>query len=127
MVSRMCTPIVAPISVPHLGAALSRGKICADRLTCPFHGIAFDAEGQCVRIPAIGRQGRIPKGMALRTFQLGEAHGLIWLWRLWRKFLESTWVNIENKVRFMQREPRSRFRAQFFHRRATLRVRTDIS
>ena len=34
---------------------------------------------------------------------------------LWCKFLESTWVNIENKVRLMQREPRSRFRAQFFH------------
>jgi len=37
-------PHVHPDRCPHLGAALSRAKICADRLTCPFHGIAFDAE-----------------------------------------------------------------------------------
>ncbi|MBU6494003.1 MAG: aromatic ring-hydroxylating dioxygenase subunit alpha [Burkholderiales bacterium] len=65
---------------PHLGAQLSRGTIDGDCLTCPFHGFAFDAQGQCRRIPAVGRQGKIPRGMALHAFAVREAHGLLWLW-----------------------------------------------
>ncbi|MGY6217206.1 Rieske 2Fe-2S domain-containing protein [Methylolobus aquaticus] len=65
---------------PHLGAALSGGSIYDDRLVCPFHGFEFDAGGQCRHIPAIGRNGRVPKGMAVRTFALREIDGLIWLW-----------------------------------------------
>ncbi len=66
---------------PHLGAALSGGKVSNGRLVCPFHGFEFDAEGRCRHIPALGREGRIPSGMALRQFALREAHGFIWLWR----------------------------------------------
>jgi len=65
---------------PHLGAALGGGKVCADRLVCPFHGFEFDAEGQCRHIPAVGRLGKIPKGMAVKCFPLREEHALIWLW-----------------------------------------------
>ena len=65
---------------PHLGAALSGGKVCGDRLVCPFHGFEYDAEGQCRYIPAVGCQGRIPTGVAVKRFLLREAHGLIWLW-----------------------------------------------
>jgi phenylpropionate dioxygenase-like ring-hydroxylating dioxygenase large terminal subunit len=73
-------PHAHPDRCPHLGAALSAGKIEADRLVCPFHGFAFDGQGQCVHIPAKGRGGKIPKGMALPDLPLQEAHGLIWLW-----------------------------------------------
>jgi phenylpropionate dioxygenase-like ring-hydroxylating dioxygenase large terminal subunit len=65
---------------PHLGASLSHGKVSQDWLVCPFHGFAFDANGQCRHIPANGRQGKIPKGMEVASFTLREAHGLIWLW-----------------------------------------------
>ena len=65
---------------PHLGASLGKGQVCQDRLVCPFHGFEFDAQGQCRHIPANGRQGKIPKGMAVRTFTLREAYGLVWLW-----------------------------------------------
>ncbi len=74
------TPHAHPDRCPHLGASLGRGKVCDDRLVCPFHGFAFDATGQCRHIPANGRQGKIPKGIELHTFPLREAHGLIWLW-----------------------------------------------
>ena len=69
-----------PDRCPHLGASLAKGKVCRDRLVCPFHGFEFDARGRCRHIPANGRQGRIPKGMGARTFPLREAHGLVWLW-----------------------------------------------
>ncbi len=65
---------------PHLGASLSQGKICKDRLVCPFHGFEYDVNGQCIHIPANGRGGKIPKGMVLRSFHLREQHGFIWLW-----------------------------------------------
>ncbi|MFM8330990.1 MAG: Rieske 2Fe-2S domain-containing protein [Candidatus Methylumidiphilus sp.] len=65
---------------PHLGAALSCGTVCGDRLACPFHGFEFDGAGRCLHIPALGRGGTIPKGMAAQSFTLREAHGLVWLW-----------------------------------------------
>lgn len=66
---------------PHLGAALSRGRISDGKLVCPFHGFEFAADGVCRHIPAVGRQGRIPAAMSLRTFPLREAYGFVWLWR----------------------------------------------
>lgn len=65
---------------PHLGAALSLGEICADRLVCPFHGFEFDTQGQCQHIPANGQAGKIPAGMSTPTYLVQEAHGFVWLW-----------------------------------------------
>ncbi|WP_294540450.1 aromatic ring-hydroxylating dioxygenase subunit alpha [uncultured Rhodoblastus sp.] len=74
-------PHAHPDRCPHLGAALSGGRIEADRLVCPFHGFEFDGQGRCVHIPANGRRRKIPEGMALPSLVLREAHGFIWLWR----------------------------------------------
>jgi phenylpropionate dioxygenase-like ring-hydroxylating dioxygenase large terminal subunit len=65
---------------PHLGASLSQGKVCRDNLVCPFHGFEYDGNGQCIHIPANGYGGKIPKAMVLRSFQLREQHGFVWLW-----------------------------------------------
>ena len=69
-----------PDRCPHLGASLRGGKVDGDSLVCPFHGFEFNQEGYCVHIPAQGRSGKIPGGMALKSFPLQEAHGFIWLW-----------------------------------------------
>ena len=71
---------VAVDRCPHRGAALSIGKIKAGHLQCPFHGFEFDPSGNCVLIPANGRNGVIPNAMLLKTYPTHEAHGLIWLW-----------------------------------------------
>ena len=65
---------------PHLGAALSGGTVCDDRLVCPFHGFAFDTGGACRYLPAAGRDGTIPQGMAVARFEVRERHGFVWLW-----------------------------------------------
>jgi phenylpropionate dioxygenase-like ring-hydroxylating dioxygenase large terminal subunit len=65
---------------PHRGVALSAGEICNEHLQCPFHGFEFDSSGQCILVPANGRNGVIPNAMRLNTYPTYEAHGLIWLW-----------------------------------------------
>jgi len=65
---------------PHLGAALSAGRIVNDRIVCPFHGFEFDIAGRCTHIPSLGRGGKIPAGLAVEQFPVREAHGFIWLW-----------------------------------------------
>jgi hypothetical protein len=65
---------------PHLGASLGGGKVLGNTLVCAFHGFAFGSDGRCVHAPALGRDGRIPKGLAVETYTVREAHGLIWLW-----------------------------------------------
>ena len=65
---------------PHLGAALSGGTVCDDRLVCPFHGFAFDTAGACRLLPAAGRDATIPQGMSVARFELRERHGFVWLW-----------------------------------------------
>ncbi|HIK52038.1 MAG TPA: aromatic ring-hydroxylating dioxygenase subunit alpha [Oscillatoriales cyanobacterium M59_W2019_021] len=37
---------------PHRGAKLSGGKIEDNTLICPYHGLAYDIGGHCIRIPA---------------------------------------------------------------------------
>lgn len=64
----------------HRGAALSLGKIIADRIQCPFHGFEYDQTGQCQCIPANGRNTHVPKIFVIQTFPVVEAHGFVWLW-----------------------------------------------
>jgi phenylpropionate dioxygenase-like ring-hydroxylating dioxygenase large terminal subunit len=65
---------------PHLGASLGAGRVEGDHIVCPFHGFCYDGEGRCVHIPAVGKSGKIPRGLAVQSFAVREAHGFVWLW-----------------------------------------------
>ncbi len=65
---------------PHRGAALSPGEVVNGHVRCAFHGFQFDRSGQCVLIPANGRNVDVPRAMAARAFPTREAHGFIWVW-----------------------------------------------
>lgn len=62
---------------PHRFAPLSKGTREGDLLVCGYHGLAFAADGRCVRNPF---GPRIPTGAALRTFAAVERHDAVWLW-----------------------------------------------
>lgn len=62
---------------PHRFAPLSRGTREGDILVCGYHGLAFSADGRCVRNPFAER---IPAGTDIPTFAVVEQDGIIWLW-----------------------------------------------
>jgi phenylpropionate dioxygenase-like ring-hydroxylating dioxygenase large terminal subunit len=63
---------------PHRGARLSLGWVEKDTLICPFHGLAFNKEGDCVRIPSNPNQSTTLRN-SVKTYQASERHGLIWV------------------------------------------------
>lgn len=65
---------------PHIGASLCQGKLTENRVACPFHGFEYDVNGQCVVLPAFGKNTPIPKSLKVRTYPVYEAHGIIWVW-----------------------------------------------
>ncbi|MEO7405033.1 MAG: aromatic ring-hydroxylating dioxygenase subunit alpha [Burkholderiales bacterium] len=61
----------------HRGAKLSNGRIEGDAVRCLYHGLKFDATGQCVQIPG---QDNIPPRLCVRSFPIVERDHLIWIW-----------------------------------------------
>ena len=62
---------------PHRFAPLSRGTRDGDALVCGYHGLAFGADGRCVRNPFAAK---IPAGTSVESFAVAERHGIVWLW-----------------------------------------------
>jgi phenylpropionate dioxygenase-like ring-hydroxylating dioxygenase large terminal subunit len=61
----------------HRGAQLSLGKVCNDRLVCPYHAWEYGASGQCVHIPSHPDQPPPAKARA-QTFHTRERYGIVW-------------------------------------------------
>jgi vanillate O-demethylase monooxygenase subunit len=64
----------------HKRMPLSQGRLLAEGLLeCAYHGLCYDASGQCVRVPS-HPDGHIPQGARLRAFPVIEQDGLVWVW-----------------------------------------------
>ncbi len=61
----------------HRGAPLHMGRVVEDGIECGYHGLVFDTNGACVRIPG---QDRIPERARVRSFPLVEQDGFLWIW-----------------------------------------------
>ena len=64
----------------HRNAALSAGRVKDNCLACPYHGWAFDREGQVLEIPSEGPEVGVRAGRKLKAFPALEQDGLIWVW-----------------------------------------------
>jgi phenylpropionate dioxygenase-like ring-hydroxylating dioxygenase large terminal subunit len=64
----------------HRSGRLSDGKVCGTALQCPYHGWQFNGEGQCVKIPTLKTDERIPVAAKVRCFPVQERGGLVWVW-----------------------------------------------
>ena len=73
-------PVGAPIAVsgrcPHRFAPLDRGIVIGDRIMCPYHGLQFGRDGQCVANPS----GPVPPRAALKTYPVVVRNRALWVW-----------------------------------------------
>lgn len=61
---------------PHRFAPLGLGTCAGGVVTCPYHGLRFDASGSCVENP----HGPVGAALSLRKFGAVERHAAIWVW-----------------------------------------------
>jgi len=62
---------------PHRFLPLSMGKLFGDNVQCGYHGITFNCEGKCVRIPG---QKKSQKNLKVSTFPVYEKYDIVWIW-----------------------------------------------
>jgi phenylpropionate dioxygenase-like ring-hydroxylating dioxygenase large terminal subunit len=71
------TPAALEDRCCHRQMPLSHGWLEGETVRCGYHGLRFDAQGQCVECPM---QDFIPPGAAVRTFPIVEKYGWVWVW-----------------------------------------------
>lgn len=64
----------------HKRMPLADGRILDDdTLECAYHGLCYDTEGKCVRIPS-QPDGPIPSRAKLKSYPIIEQDGMVWIW-----------------------------------------------
>src|SRR3546814_11561118 len=61
---------------PHRFAPLSKGKLVGNAIECPYHGLRFGADGQCVH----NYHGPVTKAASVHRYPVMECYGLAWIW-----------------------------------------------
>ena len=56
---------------------LSQGRLQGDDVVCGYHGLVYNPQGQCVRMPSLQK---VNSKACVRRFPLVEKHRFIWLW-----------------------------------------------
>jgi vanillate O-demethylase monooxygenase subunit len=65
---------------PHRFAPLSLGSCEGENLRCVYHGWVFDADGDCVEIPALGEDAALPARAKLTGPDgVTESHGMVFV------------------------------------------------
>ena len=64
----------------HRGTRVSMGSMRDDMLICPMHGLHYDSQGACRKIPSIADANvKIPEKLRLQIYQSKERYGLLWV------------------------------------------------
>ena len=61
---------------PHRFAPLSAGNLSNGIVTCGYHGLAFNGNGQCVHNP----HGQITPVLKVDSYPVAEKHSAFWVW-----------------------------------------------
>jgi phenylpropionate dioxygenase-like ring-hydroxylating dioxygenase large terminal subunit len=62
---------------PHRHLPLSMGCVTGDNLQCGYHGMTFDREGHCIRVPS---QSFVPPRVSVTAYPIVERYGWVWVW-----------------------------------------------
>jgi phenylpropionate dioxygenase-like ring-hydroxylating dioxygenase large terminal subunit len=63
----------------HKGGSLCRGKVVDGTVECPYHGWRYNGAGECVLIPSLGPDARLPKRARVDAYPTDERWGWIWV------------------------------------------------
>lgn len=61
----------------HRLVPLSRGHLRGDEVVCAYHGLAFNADGRCTKMPS---QETINPSACVRSYPIAEKHRFVWIW-----------------------------------------------
>ena len=62
---------------PHRQLPLSKGLLVDNNIRCGYHGMTFNAQGSCVRIPG---QEAIPSSATVRSYPVHEKNAMVFVW-----------------------------------------------
>ena len=62
---------------PHKLLPLSMGNLIGDDIQCGYHGVTFNCEGACIRVPG---QNNLPASAKVRSFPVHQKHDIVWVW-----------------------------------------------
>ena len=63
---------------PHRGVPLSKGWVKGEEIICPYHGLHYNTQGQCTKIPAQPNLNNISSRFNLTPFPVILRYGLVW-------------------------------------------------
>jgi len=61
----------------HRNAPLSKGKLCAGKISCPYHGWTYKPSGELDNVPALAKED-VPK-ISVASYSCIEQQGYIWI------------------------------------------------
>ena len=70
-------PVALEDRCAHRSFPLSRSTLDGDTIVCGYHGLRYDAQGNCIEVPS---QPKCPRGIGVRNFPLVERGPLVWIW-----------------------------------------------
>ncbi|GAX39199.1 Rieske [2Fe-2S] domain-containing protein [Tolypothrix sp. NIES-4075] len=65
---------------PHRAAKFSDGQITDGKIECLYHGWQFGSDGQCLHIPQLPTEAKIPANACVQSFAVVERQGIAWVW-----------------------------------------------
>ncbi len=65
---------------PHRAAKLSDGQIIDGKIECLYHGWQFGSQGECLHIPQLPADAKIPAKACVKSFLVAEKQGIVWIW-----------------------------------------------
>ncbi|WGV27951.1 Rieske 2Fe-2S domain-containing protein [Halotia branconii] len=86
----------------HRAARLSDGQIIDGKIECSYHGWQFGQNGECLHIPQLPADAKIPASACIESFQVVEHQGIIWIWaqasEAGKEELIPTLADLENPI-----------------------------
>jgi renierapurpurin 18,18'-hydroxylase len=63
---------------PHRQVKLSHGRVIGNEIECAYHGWRFNGEGNCIDIPYLASNQKLPN-CKIRRYPVKELNGFVWL------------------------------------------------